>query len=109
MMRDGKDEAFRYGGEEFLLLVDESDSDRAIAFAETIRRAIEAERLPHPDSSTGPYVTASLGVAQADAMRSTPSEVIARADMALYAAKNGGRNRVWPQITLRSPVREILA
>lgn len=108
MMRDGKDEAFRYGGEEFLLLIDESDSDRAIAFAETIRRAIEAERLPHPASSAGPYVTASLGVAQADATRATPSEVIARADMALYAAKNGGRNRVWPQITLRNPVREML-
>lgn len=109
MMRDGRDEAFRYGGEEFLLLISESDNVRAVAFAETIRRAIEAQGIPHPASSTAPHVTASLGVAHADATRSTPVDLIARADMALYAAKNSGRNRVWPQITLRSPAREVLA
>lgn len=109
MMRDGRDEAFRYGGEEFLLLISEGDNDRAVAFAETIRRAIESQCIPHPASSTGPHVTASLGVAHADATRSTPVDLIARADMALYAAKNGGRNRVWPQITLRSPALEVLA
>lgn len=101
-MRDGYDDAFRYGGEEFLLIVREADGERAAAIAERIRRALEERAIPHPDSSTGPCVTASFGVAHADVVRSTPAEIIARADMALYAAKNNGRNRVWPPINGRS-------
>ena len=100
-LREGRDHAFRYGGEEFLLLIRETDADRAIAVAERIRRALENLQIPHPESSAGAHVTASFGVAHADALRAAPAELIARADMALYAAKNNGRNRVWPPATAR--------
>lgn len=95
-MRDGQDDAFRFGGEEFLLLIREPDGDRVLAIAERIRRALEEKGIPHPESSTGPSVTAGFGVAHANGMSCVPADLIERADMALYAAKNQGRNRVWP-------------
>nr|WP_316651326.1 GGDEF domain-containing protein [uncultured Gellertiella sp.] len=101
LLRDGHDYAFRYGGEEFLLLVREADLNRAVAIAERIRCALEGRAIPHPESPTGPCVTASFGVAHASSLHATPAEVIARADMALYAAKNKGRNRVWPSLAAR--------
>lgn len=102
-MRDGQDDAFRYGGEEFLLLIRAPDADRVLAIAERIRRALVEQGIPHPDSSTGPAVTASFGVAHANGIPTLPAELIERADMALYEAKNQGRNRVWPITGSRTP------
>lgn len=99
---DGDGRAFRYGGEEFLLLVNEVDLCGAIALAERIRAALEAKAIPHPGSPTGSVVTASFGVSRAEHASSPPDDMISRADRALYAAKNHGRNRVWP------PVRDDL-
>jgi diguanylate cyclase len=90
----GKDLACRYGGEEFLILLPETGIKGATALAESIRRAVEGCRVVKPRTGEAiRQVTISVGIA-----RILPGEefkdTIARADVALYAAKNKGRNRV---------------
>ena len=90
----GKDFAARFGGEEFVILLPETPVRGAIALAETIRRNIEKGRVFNP--KTGEEVrriTVSVGVTEL--VHGEPTEqAIARADEALYRAKNGGRNKV---------------
>ncbi len=78
----------RWGGEEFLLLCPGTDRDGAVAVAEKIRAAVAAEPF-----AEGISLTVSLGVA-VSAGSEPPESVIDRADRALYAAKDAGRNRV---------------
>ena len=84
----GSDLAFRYGGEEFLLLLPDLDLTGAIAVAERVRvGAAETEGLP-------PF-TISGGVALCDpADGRDPEPLLRRADTALYLAKRAGRNRI---------------
>jgi diguanylate cyclase (GGDEF)-like protein len=89
------DLAARYGGEEFVLALPETNLQGAYALAEAARAAVEALGLPHGASSAAAVVTVSLGVASRPALsHGEPSEIVALADAALYAAKAGGRNRV---------------
>jgi diguanylate cyclase (GGDEF)-like protein len=85
------DQAFRVGGEEFLVLLPGAPADLAVAICERIRRAIEDH--PWEDVAPGLRVTASFGVAVAQP-RDGVSSLIGRADAALYAAKKAGRNQV---------------
>jgi two-component system chemotaxis response regulator CheY len=87
------DTLFRYGGEEFVvLLVEQSLGDAELAMD---RMRAEVERLAIPSPATGGALTLSVGVAEVDPARDkTPADWIARADAALYAAKSRGRNRV---------------
>jgi two-component system, cell cycle response regulator len=80
----------RLGGEEFCLLV-EHDLARALAVAEELRKAISKLRFDVNGAAVG--VTASLGVAQWEP-GDTIDRLLRRADVALYQAKNGGRNCV---------------
>lgn len=82
----------RYGGEEFLIVYPETNLKQATSQAERVRKAVgEREfQLPGGQSKT---ITVSLGVAELQADEDIKS-VIARADAALYQAKNEGRNRV---------------
>ncbi|MGH2446204.1 MAG: diguanylate cyclase [Candidatus Limnocylindria bacterium] len=85
----GSDLAFRYGGEEFLLLLPEVDLNGAIAVAERVRRAAD------DDGSGIPPFTVSGGVALCDpADGRDPEPLLRRADAALYLAKRAGRNRI---------------
>ncbi|MEO8103779.1 MAG: two-component regulator propeller domain-containing protein, partial [Betaproteobacteria bacterium] len=89
------DFAARYGGEEFIILIPGLDHAGAMAYAEMLRQACEAQAIPHPASSVAPVVTISLGVAARVPFGQEPvSALIAEADAALYRAKNEGRNRV---------------
>lgn len=84
---------FRLGGEEFLVLTS-GDIEGGRVLAEKVRAALERE--PYVDGEHRIPVTASFGVAQADAADGLDSlsAVLRRADEALYAAKQAGRNRV---------------
>lgn len=97
-LRAGTDRAFRFGGEEFLLLLRRTSLSEAVMLAERLRRRIEAAALPHPRAE-GAVVTASFGVASARTGGEIGSdELVAGADAALYAAKRSGRNQVWPPL-----------
>ncbi|HTY48806.1 MAG TPA: GGDEF domain-containing protein, partial [Steroidobacteraceae bacterium] len=61
-LRDQADDAFRYGGEEFVVLLREATQATAVAVAERIRAAIEAARIPNPGLTPPGSLTASLGV-----------------------------------------------
>jgi diguanylate cyclase (GGDEF)-like protein len=83
------DFAARFGGEEFLVLLPDTDRDAAAIVAEKLRSEIEHAELV----GVGP-ISASLGLAVLPTDAGEPEELLRKADRALYAAKEGGRNRV---------------
>ncbi|WP_347905187.1 diguanylate cyclase [Pseudomonas purpurea] len=88
------DLAVRYGGEEFAVLLPDTDLQGAMAIAEQIRRAVMDKNITHSGSPSG-YVTVSLGCYSFVPNGRDSIEVfIERADAALYQAKHSGRNRV---------------
>jgi diguanylate cyclase (GGDEF)-like protein len=89
------DLAARVGGEEFALLLPDTDSSGACEIAEAARLAISGLKLKHPASSVAPWLTISAGVATATlGMWNTEKELVAAADRALYEAKGSGRDCV---------------
>ncbi|APE18196.1 sensor domain-containing diguanylate cyclase [Mycolicibacterium pallens] len=82
------DSLFRYGGEEFAVVLPETTCKGAFVLGERFRRAIQ--RAPWPKRP----ISISIGVAAAGGDVSTPSELLQAADRALYQAKQSGRNRV---------------
>jgi diguanylate cyclase (GGDEF)-like protein len=80
----------RWGGEEFLLLLPETDLEQACVFAERIRISLEALGLPIESDSI--FLTASLGVAEGG-QKKCLEEMIKEADVQLYKAKRNGRNQ----------------
>jgi diguanylate cyclase (GGDEF)-like protein len=86
------DVAGRYGGEEFAIIMPQSNAAGARLFAEKLREAVEAARFGIPGGEI--QVTLSLGVAQYGRELSSPEDLIDLADRALYEAKSAGRNRV---------------
>jgi diguanylate cyclase (GGDEF)-like protein len=87
------DVAGRYGGEEIIVVMPQSDLDGAAMLADRWRCGIEEASFEVPDGRNAP-VTVSIGVASFDPSLETPEDLIAVADSALYRAKENGRNRV---------------
>lgn len=85
------DTVFRYGGEEFLVLLPETDLEGAAALAEKIRSTVASRQLG--DNKRGFMLTLSAG-ASSLCDHESGNDMIARADMALYQAKEEGRDRV---------------
>jgi diguanylate cyclase (GGDEF)-like protein len=95
MTRESIDSVVRYGGEEFLLILPETDLAGGELLAERLRQKLAAAPVEHEQLRIA--VTASFGVASVDFAISTHTahlNMIAAADDLLYAAKKGGRNRV---------------
>ncbi len=89
------DTCFRYGGEEFSILLAETDINEALAVAERVRRSVEEHpftlKIAHPYEK----VTVSVGVAtMGDGCMKTTPELIHEADVALYRSKAVGKNKV---------------
>jgi diguanylate cyclase (GGDEF)-like protein len=83
----------RLGGDEFIALLTETDAVHALAVAERMRRLVQAAAFrPAGAAVVGPSV--SIGVATSGANPDHPTVLLHRADVALYEAKRGGRNRV---------------
>jgi two-component system cell cycle response regulator len=89
----GVDLACRFGGEEFVVLMPDTDYRQAQGVAERVRMAV-AERLFDVGRNRGLSVTVSVGVALNERPDDTPDALLKRADIALYRAKREGRNRV---------------
>ncbi len=89
----GVDLACRLGGEEFVIVMPDTDMDHAFQIGERMRACIAADKFSVSKDLKIP-VTASVGLATLEAADDTPATLYKRADNALYAAKRGGRNRV---------------
>lgn len=88
------DVAARYGGEEFVVLLFDVKRDRVEELCRELHANLAALKIPHPASSVGPYVTVSIGAACVEPQVGRHHDgLIQLADEALYAAKEGGRNR----------------
>jgi diguanylate cyclase (GGDEF)-like protein len=93
--RRPRDLVSRYGGEEFVVLLPETDLAAAQLIAEQCRGAIHEARIPHPDPKTGGRVTVSLGVSSIVPTESDQARAfLDGVDKLLYKAKGAGRNRV---------------
>ncbi len=90
----GADLACRYGGEEFVVVMPDTDAVAAGVIAERLRGLIEGQPFIVRSAGVSISITASLGIASNEAGAQTPEELMKQADKALYEAKNGGRNRV---------------
>ena len=84
----------RFGGEEFVALLPDTDEAGALATAERVRAGIEALQIPHECSTRG-HVTISIGASVAlPSIGEREAGLLKAADVALYEAKRAGRNRV---------------
>jgi two-component system cell cycle response regulator len=92
----GIDLACRYGGEEFVVIMPETDMAVAAMVAERLRRRIAADPFAIAQGSRHIPVTISIGIAGLRGKDDTAAQLLKRADQALYRAKRDGRNRVVP-------------
>jgi two-component system cell cycle response regulator len=90
----GIDLACRYGGEEFVVVMPDTDLGVATLVAERIRRRIAGEPFPIEKGARSIEVTISVGIAARMGPQDNASQMLKRADEALYRAKRDGRNRV---------------
>jgi diguanylate cyclase (GGDEF)-like protein len=96
---ENKDSICRYGGEEFCVLMPGTGLDKAIEIAQEVRATIESYATMGIEVNGDLTVTASLGVSSIEQGASSPGVLVDQADLALYQAKEQGRNRVeqWNQ------------
>ncbi|HYA12678.1 MAG TPA: GGDEF domain-containing protein [Thermodesulfovibrionales bacterium] len=88
------DVAARFGGEEFIILMPNTDKDSALLYAEEIRKLIERYPFNHREKQQSGYVSISGGVATFPVDGNSFNAVIKHADEALYESKRSGRNKV---------------
>jgi len=90
----GCDQAFRYGGEEFVVILPETTVDKALAVAERVRRTIETRSTRFLDGIADAGVTVSVGVASTPRDGCSPDQLLQVVDRLLYQAKEEGKNKV---------------
>jgi two-component system cell cycle response regulator len=90
----GIDLACRYGGEEFVVVMPDTDVNFAYAVAERLRHSVETVPFPISRDPSRINVTVSIGIASSVGGEDTSETLLHRADQALYRAKREGRNRV---------------
>jgi two-component system cell cycle response regulator len=90
----GIDLVCRYGGEEFVVALPDTDLTLASVIGERLRTRIAGDGFPINDGQQAIDVTISVGIAALESPDDTPETLIKRSDRALYSAKRDGRNRV---------------
>jgi len=90
----GSDIVARYGGEEFVIILPETTKANALKICEDLRRKVQEHNFPNEDKQPEKDLTLSFGVACFPEDAEGPSELLKKADQALYRAKEQGRNRV---------------
>ncbi|HVU22287.1 MAG TPA: diguanylate cyclase, partial [Rhizomicrobium sp.] len=90
----GIDLACRYGGEEFVVVMPETDAAFAYAVSERLRKSIETTPVEITRAPGKLSITVSIGIASSEGPSDTSEGLLRRADQALYRAKRNGRNRV---------------
>ena len=88
------DKVFRYGGDEFCVILPETDTDEATVVAEKVRRAVADFHFAGEEKISEGSLTISVGVASFPKDSEEEGALILKADVALYAAKQKGRNTV---------------
>jgi diguanylate cyclase (GGDEF)-like protein len=88
------DTVARYGGEEFAIVLPQIRREEAIQVGEKLRRAVSQIQFRNGQTQPGGQITISLGLAHFPSDAQDIHQLLSRADAALYAAKNGGRNRL---------------
>ncbi|MBM4763086.1 GGDEF domain-containing protein [Bacillus sp. B15-48] len=92
------DSVCRIGGEEFGIILPNTNKDEAISLAERLCKQVEELKIPHINSDVCTYVTVSIGVSTAntiiDSVNLNMEKLFSLADQALYESKKSGRNRV---------------
>ncbi|MCW8883982.1 MAG: GGDEF domain-containing protein [Motiliproteus sp.] len=96
----------RYGGEEFLILLPDTDLDKALVVAERLRMAVKSSPISHDSNSV--TVTLSVGISTVNEQDSDFDQILVRADRALYHAKELGRDRVVTEYCDKSDDQEII-
>ena len=90
------DTAYRYGGEEFLIILPEQSLETSAKVAGRLRWAVEELRIPHEAKGSSGVITLSLGLSILEpGTDKSPEALLEEADEALYQAKGNGRNRVF--------------
>ena len=90
----GIDLACRYGGEEFVVVMPDTDVDFAYTIAERLRKSVETTPIEISRAPGALNVTISIGIAASAGGDDNAEKLLHRADQALYRAKREGRNRV---------------
>jgi two-component system cell cycle response regulator len=90
----GIDLACRYGGEEFVVVMPDTEVGVATMVAERLRRRVAAEPFAICQNTRTIQATISIGIAAIQSCEDKPADIVKRADQALYRAKRAGRNRV---------------
>src|SRR5436190_7324839 len=90
----GIDLACRYGGEEFVVAMPDTDMSFAYSIAERLRQSIETTPVKLSRAPGTLNITISIGIAKPEGAEDTPEQLSHRADQALYRAKRTGRNKV---------------
>ncbi|HVT24749.1 MAG TPA: PleD family two-component system response regulator [Rhizomicrobium sp.] len=90
----GLDLACRYGGEEFVVVMPDTDISFAYMVAERLRRSVETTPFDISRDPKKLNITISIGIASSEGEKDTAEALLHRADQALYRAKRDGRNRV---------------
>lgn len=98
IMKSRTSESFfpaRFGGEEFVILLPGTSAVSAAALIDSLRDKLSTTQFRQAGSGEVFHISFSAGIAEYPAMASTISELLSRADQALYAAKNDGRSRTY--------------
>ncbi len=107
-IRKERDIVARFGGEEFVILLNNTDKNGAMEIARRIKEKVKALKIPHKSSLVSKFVTISIGgVSIENAHEENFVSLIKKADEALYMAKNLGRDKVYFYQKLKQSKKEI--